>query len=118
MKKSHFEILKEIFEERKKYFENAEKFCKEIKKEAQKNLGEVKLYLFGSVAKGKWGPDSDIDVLVVSNDLPRDWEERRKLRTKLKSKFPFAPFQIHLATFEEFEQWYKKFIKEDLKEIR
>ena len=31
--------------------------------------------------------------------------------------FPFSPFQIHLASPEEYQNWYQKFIKEDFEKI-
>jgi hypothetical protein len=50
--------------------------------------------------------------------LPEDEEKRNEIRTLLKSRIdPFSPFQIHLATPEEFQQWYKRFIKEDFEKI-
>ncbi|MFQ6052458.1 MAG: nucleotidyltransferase domain-containing protein, partial [Candidatus Hydrothermarchaeota archaeon] len=39
----------------------------------------VSIILFGSVARGNATKFSDIDVLVVFKDLPRDWRERDKI---------------------------------------
>jgi predicted nucleotidyltransferase len=41
-----------------------------------------KLLVFGSVARGTDGPDSDIDVLVVLDhtDVPQTWRLEKKLR--------------------------------------
>jgi hypothetical protein len=66
------EIKRELVEEKEKYFKNYLYWCKKIKEIAKKLLGkDVKVLIFGSVVKGKWG---------------------------LK---------------EGYENWYKKFIKED-----
>jgi predicted nucleotidyltransferase len=52
--------------------------------------------------------------LIVSENLPEDFDEIAKIRTKLKSKVGiFSPFQFYFAKPEEFEDWYKKFIKRD-----
>lgn len=107
------EIQKEIWEERKKYFENIDFYAEKIKGLAEEILGkEVKVLLFGSIVKGDWGPNSDIDVLIISDNLSKNWEENQWIKTKIKSSInPFSPFQIHLATFELFERWYKHFFK-------
>ena len=44
------------------------KILKEFIAKAKQTLGEdVKIYLFGSYAKGTWLRDSDLDLIVVSN---------------------------------------------------
>ncbi len=74
--------------------------------------------VFGSIVQNKWGPSSDIDVLIISQNLPSDFDERAKIRTKIKEKIgPFSPFQIHLATLEEFKGWYQNFIKKEYWEV-
>lgn len=45
-------------------------------KRVRETLGEAQVYLFGSVARGSFGPESDIDLLVVSPRLPKDPLER------------------------------------------
>lgn len=118
MNKSFCEILKEIWEEKREYFENYRFYCKIIKDEAEKTLGDVEVIVFGSILKGKFNPRSDIDVLVISENLPSEYEERARIKTKIKSKISsFSPFQIHLALPEEYQNWYKKFIKEDFEKI-
>ena len=114
MPKTLVEILKETREPKLKYFQNFKFYCQKIKKEAQKILGEVEVIVFGSIVKGEWSLASDIDVLIISKKIPKDFSERAKIRTKIKAKIdPFSPFQIHLATPPEFKGWYKKFLKKD-----
>lgn len=116
--KSHFEILQEIWEENKKYFQNYKFYCQKIKKEAEKILGSVEVLVFGSIVKGKFTPKSDIDVLIISENLPFDQEKRAKIKIKIKSAIPlFSPFQIHLSTPTEYQSWYQRFIKEDFEKI-
>lgn len=119
MSKSFVEILKEIAEEKRKYFENYLDYAKKIKEKAKELLGEdVKVLVFGSVVRGDWWLDSDIDVLIISDKLSPNWIDNREIRTEIKKSIgSFHPFQIHLATTEEYEEWFKKFIKEDYKEI-
>lgn len=50
--------------------------------------------------------------------MPGKFEERSKIKAEIKSVLPlFNPFQIHLATKKEYENWYKNFIKDDFIEI-
>lgn len=102
-----------------KYFKEIDFYAKKIKELAKEILGEAKVYLFGSIVKGEWTPASDIDILIVSDNLSPNWEEDRWIRTKIKSQIdPFSPFQIHLATKKEFENWYKNFLKDEYKEVK
>lgn len=118
MNKSFIQILKEIWKEKKEYFDNYKFYCQKIKKKAKNILGTVKVLVFGSIVKGEFNQKSDIDVLIISENLPEDQEERDKIRTEIKSIIsPFSPFQIHLTTPEKYQNWYKKFIKENFEEI-
>jgi len=114
------EIKRELIEEKEKYFKNCLYWGKKIKEIAKKLLGkDVRVLIFGSLVKGKWGPNSDIDVLIISNKLSKNWIKNRLIRTKIKKEIgPFSPFQIHLATPEEYKNWYRRFIKKDYVEIK
>jgi predicted nucleotidyltransferase len=47
-----------------------------IKNKAIKILGkDVKVLVFGSIVKGNWTPNSDIDVLIISKNLNKNWFE-------------------------------------------
>jgi len=118
MKKNLVEISLKLQKEKRKYFENYKIYCQKIKEIAESILGEVKVLVFGSIIKNEYQPTSDIDVLIVSGDLPYNFDERAKIRTKIKSEIdPFSPFQIHLSTPEEFDNWYKNFLKDEYQEI-
>jgi len=117
--KSLIQINKKILEEKRKYFENYLFYANKIKEKAKKLLkDDVKVLIFGSIVKGNWGPNSDIDILIISNKLSKNWIENRHIRTEIKKEIgPFSPFQIHLARPEEFENWWKNFIKENFIEV-
>lgn len=112
------EIKKKRWEEKRKYFENYLYYCQKIKEAAEKVLGSVRVLVFGSIVRGDWGPNSDIDVLIISDKLSENWEENRiyKLQIKREAGISF-PFQLHLVRPEEYEGWYKNFIKNDYIEI-
>lgn len=74
-------------------------------------MGKTKVFLFGSVVKNKTEPGSDIYLLIISPKL-KDAETKSEIRTKILRKIGTdSPFEIHLATPEEYDQWYKFFIK-------
>lgn len=118
--KSFVKINKITFQRKLEYFKNYLKYAQKIKKKAQELLGkDTKVLVFGSIVKGNWGTNSDIDVLVISKRLSSNWIENREIRTEIrKVAGTFNPFQIHLATPEEYENWYKRFIKEDYIEVK
>jgi predicted nucleotidyltransferase len=55
--------------------EVAEAFAKDVRKLLKDNL--VEIVLFGSVARGEWSEESDIDLLIVVKNNP--WETQKKL---------------------------------------
>jgi uncharacterized protein len=64
-----------------------------------------RIILFGSRARGEARPDSDIDILVVSDrerDLPR---YKRGLKVRLKLAGVSTPLDILFYTHEDLAQW-------------
>ncbi|GLV49136.1 hypothetical protein TJA_22380 [Thermus sp. LT1-2-5] len=53
--------------------------AQEYARRVREALGEAKVYLFGSVARGDFNLASDVDLLVVSPHLPQDPLERLAL---------------------------------------
>jgi len=116
------ELLKERVREERKYFEDPERYLKVLKEILKKELGDdVRVFLFGSVVRGDYVVGkSDIDVLVVSKNVPQRVYRRSELVTEFLRAIVdlYAPFEIHFATPEQFEGWYKRFIKEDIREVQ
>ena len=105
------DLLIEKAKKEEKYFKNYLDYARIIKNVAEKLLGEVKVYLFGSILRKKELP-RDIDILIISPKLDSS-EKKSKTREKILKKIGFgAPFEIHLITPEEYQNWYKFFIKE------
>ncbi len=96
------------------YFKNYLKYASIIKKEAEKIVGNVEGYVFGSILKKKEIP-GDIDILLIS-PLFKDYKIRRKVRVRILEKLQtFWPFEIHLITPEQYNGWYRYFIKKKKK---
>ena len=107
------DILTERRERQEKYFKNYLDYVKRIKKEAENLLGEVKVFIFGSILRKDEVP-RDIDVLVISSKLEKT-AKKSEIRAKIWQRLGFlSPFEIHLITPEEYQDWYKNFIKEKI----
>jgi len=108
------DILIEKAKREEKYFKNYLDYAKIIKKEAEKFLGKVKVFVFGSILRKEEMP-RDIDILVISPKL-KTARKKSEARVKILSKIGVtSPFEIHLITEKEYQNWYKFFIKEKIK---
>lgn len=105
-----------VFERRKKqerYFKNYMRWAKLIKKESEMLLGDVKVFIFGSILR-KNEVVRDIDILIISRGL-KTAEKKSYIRAEIWKKIGLSsPFEIHLATPDEYYEWYKFFIKEKI----
>ncbi len=61
-----------------------------------------KIILFGSYARGDYGPDSDLDLLVVLDGIASTRAESNRLRRVLRGLL--APIDILVATPEQIER--------------
>jgi len=113
MPRTLVDFLIEKTKREEKYFKNYLKYAKLIKKEAQNILGDAKVFIFGSILK-KDEVSQDIDVLIVSKNFA-DYQKKSKTLVSLQKKLgSFSPFEFHFATPEEYNNWWKYFLKEKL----
>ena len=93
---------------------------KRIYKATRELLGNVQIYVFGSIVEGKYTALSDIDVAIVMDKIPEKASDRAKIIDSILSKIedicPWleCPVEIHLMTEIEkqiFEKGGTKFIK-------
>ena len=111
---SFIELLKELYERRRSYVENLWQYLKLIKEVATRHDPRALVILFGSYAEGRPRPDSDIDVLVVT-ELAAEEEPRLRLRKEIEDALGRPnPFEIHIVTPEQYRHWYKKFIRAEI----
>jgi predicted nucleotidyltransferase len=105
------DLLIERQKRQEKYFKNYLFYAKRIKKIAQLLLGEVQVFVFGSVLRKDEIPQ-DIDILIISPKLETG-EQKIKIKLKIQKKLGFSsPFEFHLVSPDEYSQWYRYFIKE------
>ncbi|MEQ9714260.1 MAG: nucleotidyltransferase domain-containing protein [Candidatus Asgardarchaeum sp.] len=111
-RKTFIDIKLETINEWKKYYERPKTYAGKIKNLVKKHDEKAKVMFFGSLVKGKMKPDSDIDVLIITK-LAGDVNRRIKLRMEISKEIgECTPFEIHIVTPEEYENWYKRFIDE------
>jgi predicted nucleotidyltransferase len=95
------------------YFDNYLIYAKKIKKEIEKILGKTRVFVFGSILQKSEIPQ-DIDILVISPKIKKI-KSKGKIIAKIWEKIGFDnPFEIHLITPKEYQDWYKFFIKEKI----
>lgn len=116
--KNLYKQLAKVNEQRKKYFEDPLFYGKKLKRKAEKLFPGARVFLFGSVIRREYQPDSDFDVLVVTKKAPADIFEQAKAKIEILKAFPHHPFELHLITPEQFESWYQRFIKNDYQELK
>jgi len=114
-----WEYIKGVADRERGYFKDPVALAKIVKEVMEEKLGEVEVYLFGSSLEGKAIPGkSDIDLLVVSREVPGGAREQSLLKVKVWNRIgdPWVPLEIHFASEAVFEGWYKRFVK-DLKRV-
>ncbi|MEM2902852.1 MAG: nucleotidyltransferase domain-containing protein [Candidatus Bathyarchaeia archaeon] len=84
------------------YREEVAKYVEALRKKLRPKL----VVLFGSAAKGSFGVGSDVDILTVSDMLPKNFQERSKLLFLLNDTF--APIEPIGYTSREFKEMVLK----------
>jgi len=82
---------------KKSQTEKINKFVELLK---QQGVNISKIILFGSYAKGRASPDSDIDVVVVSNQFGQDTAEEMMLLRKIALKVDGNEKAVHIKNGE------------------
>ena len=90
------------------------KYIKEIKEIISK-FNPYLILLFGSYAYGTPDEDSDIDILVVTQDdfIPQTFKEHTKIYMKISQAIRPIKRQIAIDLIIHTLPMYKKFIKQD-----
>lgn len=80
--------------------------------ERLKFVNPEKVILFGSYARGNAGPDSDIDLLVVTQDeyLPKTFDEKTELYLRVSEVLIEIERQIPIDLIVHTKTMHEKFI--------
>ncbi|MGQ9469690.1 MAG: nucleotidyltransferase domain-containing protein [Nitrososphaerales archaeon] len=109
-----------MYRERLEIIKNWKEYLKRITWAAKKFLEDCEVYAFGSAIKGKLIAASDIDVLIITENLPKTILERARVKEKIEKLArlpPYHPVQMHLITKDEARRSsiYSKIIKENIR---
>ena len=106
---SFLDLLERLYAQRRRYLEDLPRYLRLIKEVVLRH--DTKVLLFGSYAEGTARPDSDVDVLIVT-ELAAEEESRLRLRKEIDDALGRPnPFELHIATPTQYRKWYVKFIK-------
>ncbi|WP_260311066.1 nucleotidyltransferase domain-containing protein [Sulfurisphaera ohwakuensis] len=86
----------------------ARDYVRKIKRICVKDIDpECRVILFGSIARGNYRIDSDIDVLIITEKGKSAWD-KAVISSLIKEKIGFGdPLELHVVTKKEYEEWYK-----------
>jgi predicted nucleotidyltransferase len=113
----YIDLLIERKKIRDEYLNNIDEYFRRIKKFFVEKLEDARVLVFGSYVKGGFGPESDIDILVISSKIKND-QEKLRLIYEIRKEIGFrSPFEFHIAKEEEYKNWWKNFIKNDYIEL-
>lgn len=94
------------YEERiTEYLKNYMQIALKVKEIIKKIDQDAKIYVFGSVVRGKYTASSDIDILVITNNIDKKYQMKVSAYKEIE-----ASIEIHVTTPEKFDKWYKRFI--------
>jgi len=88
-------------EENHKLYEEVVGKLKKLILEAADKLKPKMVILYGSFVKGDWHKGSDLDILMVSDNVPLNYKDRWDLLYTVIMGFPIEP---HIYTSKEFEE--------------
>jgi len=90
------------------------KYIKEITKKL-KTINPYLIILFGSYANGTPHEDSDIDILLVTNDdfIPQNFDERLKYRLSIKKLIRDTAKKVPIDLLIYSKPMFKQFIELD-----
>ncbi|MET1160262.1 MAG: nucleotidyltransferase domain-containing protein [Thermoprotei archaeon] len=95
---------------RKKYIENIWSYLSRIKKLCLELDPTCRVLVFGSFIKGCFRPDSDIDVLIITEQAENPIDRGKLFRSIVREIGLDNPFEFHIITHKEYRDTYKKFI--------
>lgn len=99
----------ETLRSRAKMIEDWKVWSKKIAYAAKTIMPDAEVYVFGSVIRGDATGGSDIDLLIVSQNISKKALDQAKIKVEIEEMagLPlYHPFEIHLATKDESGQYF------------
>ncbi|MDP3103054.1 MAG: nucleotidyltransferase domain-containing protein [Candidatus Methanoperedens sp.] len=88
---------------------------KEYSRLVSKEFRLKKVILYGSRSRGDYFSHSDIDLILISNDFPKDWFKRQSRLHYLKLR-QIEPIGYTMAEFKKMLKEGNRFIETVMKE--
>jgi predicted nucleotidyltransferase len=108
---SFLDLLESLYAQRRRYLEDLPRYLRLIKGVVLRHDPSAKVFLFASYAEGTARPDSDVDVLIISDVLGKGLLSAAEAVDRITAELGVkGVFEIHVATRELFEKWYRNFI--------
>ncbi len=85
--------------------EELQKEIESITRQIVEKYKPQKIILFGSAAKGRFTPDSDLDFFIIKEDVPYLGRDRYRELSKMIERDVAVDFVIYKP--EEFNEWFK-----------
>lgn len=89
------------------YLRNHRKIAELVKNIVRRIDPNAEVYLFGSTVTGKYTGASDIDILVITDNINKKHDIIVEVYKSTE-----APIELHVVTHQQFQKWYKRFINE------
>jgi predicted nucleotidyltransferase len=99
----------ETLRSRAKMIEDWKVWAKKVTYAVKTIMPDAEVYVFGSALRGDATGGSDVDVLIVSQNISEKVMERAKIKVEIEEMagLPlYHPFEIHLATKDESGQYF------------
>ncbi len=82
-----------------------------IARAAKELLPDAQVYVIGSTIRGDHVGGSDVDILIISEEIPGKAIERAEIKAIIEEKLnlpSYHPFEIHLLTPQEAEPYLRR----------
>ncbi len=82
-----------------------------VAKAVREVLPDAEVHVFGSAVTGDLVASSDIDILVVSEEIPEGLFDRGRVKVEIERRagLPYYhPFEFHLVKPEESEEYLRR----------
>jgi len=86
-------------------------WIQKIAKAVKKLLPNAEIYIIGSIARGDYVGGSDVDILIISPNLPEKASDRAKIKVLLEEELNlpyYHPFEIHLLKPNEAKPYFRR----------
>ena len=78
---------------------------------AKELLPDAQVYVIGSIIRGDYVGGSDVDILIISREIPGKAIERAEIKAVIEERLNlplYHPFEIHLLTPREAEPYLRR----------